>query len=292
MTARLTELFEGTAGATIVAGGNISSVSGTPTYSSTSPLEGATSMNVNSGTASEFVTVALSPGTVIHSGSFRFRMDAWTSGTANLLRFADASNASLGSISLTAGPAFALIDGAGTAQATSTTPWAVGTDYRVDWEYDATVPTAPVVTLRIFTAPLGSTPIETISATMPTALTLARWLIGHPGASSAAWGATFDQLRIADGLEWLGPLIPGGPGRGLKYHMNRKAGTLNASDLPTLEAVGAANVWAGTAGLELVGALNVKAGNVRPHWKGLAGVLNQLAGTTSFEVDEAAARIP
>lgn len=83
-----------------------------------------------------------------------------------------------------------------------------------------------------------------------------------------------------------------GDGRGLIYHLNRKAGTLDASGSPKLQADGAANVWAGTTALPLVHALNVKAGNVMPNFKELAGVLNQLAGTTAFEVDEAAARIP
>lgn len=46
----------------------------------------------------------------------------------------------------------------------------------------------------------------------------------------------------------------------LQHAMNRKAGTL-VGDVPTLDAQGAANVWAGTTGLALVGALNTKAGN-------------------------------
>lgn len=83
-----------------------------------------------------------------------------------------------------------------------------------------------------------------------------------------------------------------GDGLGLVYHLNRKAGTLDAFGIPKLEAAGAANVWAATTGLELVHALNVKAGNTLPNFKELAGVLNQLASTTGFEVDEAAARIP
>lgn len=83
-----------------------------------------------------------------------------------------------------------------------------------------------------------------------------------------------------------------GDGLGLVYHLNRKAGTLDTFGIPKLEAAGAANVWAGTTGLELVHALNVKAGNVLPNFRELAGVLNQLASTTGFEVDEAAARIP
>jgi len=83
-----------------------------------------------------------------------------------------------------------------------------------------------------------------------------------------------------------------GDGRGLVYHLNRKAGTLNAFDLPTLEGDGAANIWAGTTGLPMLHALNVKALNTLPNFLALAGVLNQLAGTAGFEVDEAAARIP
>ncbi|HET6917278.1 MAG TPA: hypothetical protein VFH56_14385 [Acidimicrobiales bacterium] len=78
--------------------------------------------------------------------------------------------------------------------------------------------------------------------------------------------------------------------RTLTYHLNRVAGTLNG-DVPTLEAQGAANKWAGTTGLALVGALNVKAGNALPAYKELQGVLNQLAGTTGLGVDEAASRL-
>lgn len=76
----------------------------------------------------------------------------------------------------------------------------------------------------------------------------------------------------------------------LQYHMNRKAGTL-VGDVPTLDAQGAANVWAATSGLDLVHALNVKAGNAFGSYLELAGVLNQLAGTTGLEVDGAAAAI-
>lgn len=59
----------------------------------------------------------------------------------------------------------------------------------------------------------------------------------------------------------------------------------------TLEAQGAANIWAGTTGLELLGALNTKAGNPRGQWVGLEAVLNQLAGTTGLGVQAAAGRI-
>lgn len=80
-------------------------------------------------------------------------------------------------------------------------------------------------------------------------------------------------------------------GRTLTYHMNRKANTI-VNGVPTLTAQGAANVWAGTTGLDLVHALNVKAGNGIGAYRELAGVLNQLAGTSGLEVDGASAMIP
>jgi hypothetical protein len=74
--------------------------------------------------------------------------------------------------------------------------------------------------------------------------------------------------------------------------MNRLAGTLNAFDVPTLDAQGAANVYAGTTGLGIVGALNTKAGITNPkNYLELQGVLNYLAGTSGYGEQEAAARI-
>lgn len=78
-------------------------------------------------------------------------------------------------------------------------------------------------------------------------------------------------------------------GHTLQYHMNRKAGTL-VNGVPSRDAQGAGNIWAGTTGRDLVGALNVKAGNTV--YRELAGVLNQLAGTSGLEEDGAAASIP
>lgn len=79
-----------------------------------------------------------------------------------------------------------------------------------------------------------------------------------------------------------------GDGRTMQYHLNRKAGTLNAYDVPTLDAQGAANVWAGTTGLDIKGALNFKAGTTGLE---VQGALNYLAGTTGLGENEAAARL-
>jgi hypothetical protein len=88
------------------------------------------------------------------------------------------------------------------------------------------------------------------------------------------------------------PAAPSGDVRTLQYNMNRLAGTLDANGVPTLDAQGAANVWAGTTGRDLVGALNEKALNTLPNYKELQGVLNQLAGTSGLGVDGAASQIP
>lgn len=78
-------------------------------------------------------------------------------------------------------------------------------------------------------------------------------------------------------------------GRGLQYHLNRLAGTLNAYDVPTLGTMAAANRYANTKStLETVGALNYKAGTSGLE---LQGVLNKLAGTSGLGVQAAASRI-
>lgn len=80
-------------------------------------------------------------------------------------------------------------------------------------------------------------------------------------------------------------------GTTLTYNMNRLAGTISGG-VPTLDAQGAANVWAGTSGLGLVGAVNVKNGVTdRARFLGLVGALNALAGTSGLAEAKAAARI-
>lgn len=82
-------------------------------------------------------------------------------------------------------------------------------------------------------------------------------------------------------------------GRPYTYHLNRLAGTL-VNGVPTLDAQGAANVWAGTTGLALPGALNTlyaSRNSGKNYYYDLQGALNALAGTTGLGINEAAARI-
>lgn len=55
-------------------------------------------------------------------------------------------------------------------------------------------------------------------------------------------------------------------------------------------ATDAANALAGTKNREMVEALNILAGNPKRSYRELAGVLNQLAGTTGLEAQGAASR--
>lgn len=79
-----------------------------------------------------------------------------------------------------------------------------------------------------------------------------------------------------------------GDGRTLQYHMNRLAGTLDSSNVPRYDAQGAANLYAGTSGLDIKGALNAKSGTSGLE---IQGALNYLAGTSGLGENEAAARI-
>lgn len=80
-------------------------------------------------------------------------------------------------------------------------------------------------------------------------------------------------------------------GRTVTFHMNRLANTL-VNGVPTLDAQGAANVWAGTSGVGLAGAVNIKNGITdRSQFKELQGALNERAGTSGLGEAEAAARI-
>jgi hypothetical protein len=75
--------------------------------------------------------------------------------------------------------------------------------------------------------------------------------------------------------------------RELVLSLNVLAGVTNANGGVTTSAATAANIWAGTTGLELLDALNRKAGNTLPNYRDMNAVCNQLAGTTNLEAQDA-----
>lgn len=83
-------------------------------------------------------------------------------------------------------------------------------------------------------------------------------------------------------------------GKTYTYHLNRLAGTLDANDVPQLEARAAANLWAGTNGLALAGALNAKYASLNAGVSfdyDVKGALNALAGTSGLGENLAASLI-
>lgn len=95
------------------------------------------------------------------------------------------------------------------------------------------------------------------------------------GLNTTSAGSTLSTSPVGDqtlGIAFHIPLaavVPTGSSEELQHALQRVSGT-------TLDAQGAANVWAGTSGLDLVGALNAKAGTSGLE---LLGVCNVLAGT-------------
>jgi hypothetical protein len=78
----------------------------------------------------------------------------------------------------------------------------------------------------------------------------------------------------------------------MRENLNRKIAGTNGVVLNQrntwLDAALAANLWAGTTGLDIVGALNQKAGlgtRSPANFRDLMGVANELAGTSGLDVD-------
>lgn len=208
---RTVDFNAGTNGATITVAGQIAQVTGTPTFSNDG-LHGGMGMGVGvsaATNASTFVRVDLGASPVSHSGQFYYRPKSQSASFTTILRFGDSANAALFSINQTT-TKFDIRDATGTTVATSALTWA-DQWYRFEWQVDLTTPTAPVLTLRIYATPEAFTPTETLTPTLSTSLTFARWLFGAVGigGSSSTRASRFDTIRIADGsLEWIAPFVP------------------------------------------------------------------------------------
>lgn len=215
MTVRLTETFDsGVDGATITAGGNIASVTGSPTYTSDAKHGGMALRGVGAVTAA--VRILVSPGTATHSGSAYVKVSGVTgSGVARVVQFDTSGGTGLGSIRFHND---GLIDlAAGSArQDSSSFSWVADEWVRLDWQFDA-AGAAGVVTVRLFkTDPEGTVPDDTITGTINSG-TLGRWQFGDLGGGTGST-ITTDTIRIADGLEWIGPFVEPEPEPGTVTH--------------------------------------------------------------------------
>jgi len=277
-----THPHSGTVGATVdpVAEGYTNGAGALPTYVATG-VSGGTSLDFAGGAAGY-----LNDNITDEYSGFYLYLPALPAADVSVRRIIGTGTVS--AIAVTPTGALTIWNGLSTLVGTSTTLLAIGQWYRIEYRAGATGQE-----LRLFSPQDAETPVETLTgATNGTAVT--QHNTGLAWAGKIGGEVYIDQVVIADDWPNLGGTEPvGEPGKfgdTLTYSMNRLAGTL-VNGVPTLAATGAANVWAGTKDLALVGALNVKAGNVRPNWLALGGVLNQLAGTTGLAPTGAAQRI-
>lgn len=206
MAARLTESFDsGVDGATITSGGNIASVNGSPVYSSDAK-HGALCMSAST-SVTQAIRITLGANPATHSGSVYIKPQTVNStAVARVVGFDTSGGTGLGSIRFHNDGLIDIASGS-TRQDSSSFSFTDAAWHRIDWQCDASG-AACVITARLF-APgnvEGTVPDDTISGTIITG-TLGRWQFGCLGGVAATTIKT-DTIRIADGLEWLGPFTP------------------------------------------------------------------------------------
>jgi hypothetical protein len=204
MPVRLTETFDGgTDGNTIVAGGNIDAVSGTPVYTNDA-MHGGMAM-AGGTTTSQAVRIDITPDPTTHSGSIYIKPTGIISSGTRVVQFATDLSVLLGALRFHSDGLIDITSGT-TRIDSSNFSWTDSAWHRFDWQCDASGASI-VVTGRLFSPANveGSTPDDTISATMASG-TLGRMFFGCLGGNA---GTTIkaDTIRLADGLEWIDPFV-------------------------------------------------------------------------------------
>lgn len=254
---------------------------------------------VGAGTAATYINVALIGSTSINfspgvTAGFQFQENLtgpWTvmpfyipaapAATITFSRKRTAASALLGVLQVNTSRKLVVQSGAATV-ATSVTTLATNTWYQVVWG----MPGDGTQTVLLYSA--AGTLLETVgSAVAASAGTVGQVFVGQNTNSGAT--IYIDRHQVFDtqpaSVFPQSELSAGTAGDTLATSLNRLAHT------SALTETDAANVWAGTSKCNLVDALNIKAGNTLPNYKGLGGVLNQLASTTDLSPADAATRI-
>lgn len=282
---------EGVTGAALTVTGNYQAVSPTAIYYEGAAKHGKMGYRFSNTTP----YFRANHATIQHGGSMYVKVNAVPTGAARLCVFMEpTTNVFHGMFRAHSDGHFDIATDAAVRVVATALSYVPGQWYRLDWNFTGAA-LSHTLTLRVFANPESPTFTEEISGTVTGASgTFGRIQIGAH-SSGATTDVFVDTVRFYDAVEWPAPNTPLGvsrtDGHSMTWHMNRLAGTL-VGGVPTRSAQGAANIYAGTTDRELVGALNTKAGNAKGSYRELAGVLNQLAGTTGLEIDGAAASIP
>lgn len=200
---------EGTNGSTILAGGAVTNVTGTSTFSSAVAAHGGLSMNVNNLTGTSCIRCNLQSETS-HSGSFYLYRPAGIDVNTRIVSFGNIANTTTtASLRYDTTNVLTITDAATTAKVTGVVTIPVTTWVRIDWEYDNSNTSAPILTVRLYlTAEADAASYDeqitwTLTGTVNVLERLNFGLIGNASATSRS--LYFDTIRVREGLNWMGP---------------------------------------------------------------------------------------
>jgi hypothetical protein len=209
MTQTIYDFEGGTNGANVATGGGITAVSpGPPEYSNTADFQGSLGITA---VGTQWAKWASPNPAGDHSGSVYIRADGNPgTGSQRVIIWDNAGTGDGGAFAFHSNGKMRLVNGSNVLQgAESTTTWANGDEFRIDYQYND-VAGSCAMSLRIFkNANIdGSTPDETLSRTL-TSCVCNNVRLG--GLTTGTWDFDFDNFVLSDILEWIGPFVPDTP---------------------------------------------------------------------------------
>lgn len=204
MTTTLYDFEGGTGGGNVGAGGGITAVSSTPPTYQASAATHSSTLGVQAigtqwaewdGPDNDFsFSVYVKPTVNVGTGSQRFCI------------FRTAGGAIAGAIRFHSDGHIGISNATNVLLGNSTVTWTTTDQFRFDCRVNTIAPDVEI-RLRVFKNANvnGTTPDDEITHTLPT-VDVDRFRLG--GQEAGSWNMKFDNLRVSDLLEWLGPYSP------------------------------------------------------------------------------------
>jgi len=240
----------GTDGATVAVSGAVSAIAGTPVYENSPSAHGGMAARFSSGTVTTCIRCNTSPGT--HTGSMYLFIEAENDTHIRLAAFGDTGNTiTQCNIRLKSGRTMTLADAATVDKAIGSSVIPLNQWVRIDYHFDISTPTAPVLTTRLFLTAEGTTYTEQLTWTFTgTTGTFGRVNFGISGSAAVTnRKVILDTIRVTDGVAtWPAPFNPPAPSSGAKIWN----GTAEVAITKTLwngtaEVALTSKLWNGTA---------------------------------------------
>lgn len=240
----------GTNGATVTASGAISQVSGAPTFVASPSAHGGMAIRFSSGTVTTVIRCNTSPST--HTGSIYLYIEAENDTHIRVVSFGDTGNTiTQCNIRLKSGRTLTLADASTVDKAIGSSVIPLNQWVRIDYHFDVSTPTAPVLTTRLFLTAEGTTHTEELTWTFTgTTGTFGRVNFGINGSAAVTnRKIILDTIRVTDGIAtWPAPFNPPAPSSGAKI-WNGSAEVAITKTLwnGTAEVALTSKLWNGTA---------------------------------------------